>query len=286
MKNLKPSDIGIGAHVSIAGGYDQALERAREDGLDAIQFFTSSPRSRMRRVVSKKESDDFVEMFAASPVRNIYIHTPYYINAASPDSRIWHFSQSYILREIELMDRINSKFFVMHLGSHRGAGKKTGIERVVRMVQEVLKKTPKSHVNICLENTAGQKNEVGSDLDDLSLITKKFSNNKRVMVIIDTCHLFAAGYDLRNKSAVEATFKEIGKKIGWQRIPMFHFNDSKVEIGGNRDRHEHLGKGCIGVEGFRAILGSSKLKGKDLILETESDGRPADLTFMRSILKR
>ena len=273
--------IGIGAHVSIAGGYCEALARGQADDLDAIQIFTSSPRSRARRVVSKQEKADFITACAVSPIRAVYVHTPYYVNAASPDSRTWHFSQSYIVREIELMDSIGAGYFVMHVGSHLGSGVAAGKDKVIRMLDEVLQKTKGSKVVVCLENTAGQKNEVGSRFEDMGEIMGRFKKEPRIGAVMDTCHMFSAGYDIRTPAAVKETFSAIERLIGWQRIPMLHFNDSMVDLGGHRDRHQNLGQGYIGYKGLAAVVGSRFVKGKDLILETADQGRAADIAWLK-----
>ncbi|MFO0702537.1 MAG: deoxyribonuclease IV [Candidatus Andersenbacteria bacterium] len=278
--------VGIGAHVSIAGGYCQALDRAHEAGLDAMQIFTSSPRSKARREIKKEEEESFSKACKTSPVRNTYVHTPYYVNVASPDSRTWHFSKSYILRELELMGRAGITYFVMHLGSHLGEGSTVGVARVQRMLDEVLAESKGSKTIICAENTAGSSNSVGSDLEELGSILKKYGSNPRIGCIIDTCHTFAAGYDLRTPAAVDTTLKKIDKLIGWKRIPMLHFNDSKVDLGGHADRHEHLGKGFIGLDGLRAVATHRLTQGKDLILETSEEGRAQDLAYLRQWLKR
>jgi deoxyribonuclease-4 len=219
-------------------------------------------------------------------VRNVYVHTPYYVNAASPDERTWHFSKTYILRELELMDRINARYFVMHVGSHTGAGAKIGKERVIRMLTEVLAESPKSNVVVCLENTAGQGNEVGSRLEDLGEVLQPFRKNKRIGAVIDTCHIFSAGYDLRTPEAVAKTFGQVEKMVGWERVPMLHFNDSKVGLGGHRDRHEHLGKGHIALDGLAAVINSPYIRGKDLILETEPEGRAPDIAWLKKTVAK
>lgn len=276
--------IGIGAHVSIKGGFAAALKRAETEGLDIIQIFSSSPRSRMRRVITNQEVKDFIKALKKSRIREVYIHTPYYINPASPDSRVWHFSKTYLLREIEIMDRIGARYFVMHMGSHKGSGIKAGLQKVTRMLKEVIKETPYSKVKLCLENTAGQTNDVGADLKNIGKLLRTFKNEPRLGLIIDTCHLFAAGYELRTKPEITKTFSLINKEIGWNKIPMLHINDSKFGVGGNRDRHAHLGQGQIGETGFKALLASSYLKGKDLIVETEPKGRAGDIVWLKKFL--
>lgn len=283
---IAPEHVGIGAHVSIAGGYCVALDRAHEAGLDAMQIFTSSPRSKQRREISAEEEATFAAACKTSPVRSTYVHTPYYVNTASPDDRTWHFSKSYILRELEVMERAKIKYFVMHLGSHLGSGSKAGVARVIRMLDEVLAESKGSNTVICCENTAGSNNSVGSDLDELGSILKKYRGNPRVGCIIDTCHTFAAGYDLRTPAAVDKTLKKIDAVIGWERVPMLHFNDSKVDLAGHADRHEHLGKGFIGHDGLRAVATHKLTQGKDLILETEEEGRDQDVAHLRKWLKR
>jgi len=251
-----------------------------------MQIFSSSPRSKQRRDISAEEEASFAAACKTSPVRSTYVHTPYYVNAASPDSRTWHFSKTYILRELELMDRAKIRYFVMHLGSHLGQGSKVGVARVIRMLDEVLAESKGSKTVICCENTAGSNNSVGSDLEELGAILAHYRGNPRVGCIIDTCHTFAAGYDLRTPAAVDKTLKHIDKAIGWERVPMLHFNDSKVDLGGHADRHEHLGKGFIGLEGLRAVATHKLTQGKDLILETEEEGRGKDLAYLREWLGR
>ncbi len=278
------SNLKIGAHVSIAGGFSKALERAEEAGLETIQLFTASPRSGKRREISDAEIAEFKKDWAKGPVGNIYVHTPYYVNAASPDTKTWHASQSYIVRELKEMDRLGLKYFVMHVGSHLGAGIKVGKEKVKRMIDESLQKSKGSDTIICLENTAGQKNDIGAKPEIFGAILDPFRDNPRVAAVIDTCHFFAAGYDLRTKSAVEASFGLVDKHIGWDNVPMLHLNDSKVDLGGARDRHENLGKGFIGLKGFEAVLSSKHIKGKDLILETAEAGREADIKWLKEFL--
>lgn len=240
----------------------------------------------MRRVVTPAEEKEFIQACSVSPIRNVYVHTPYYVNAASPDDRTWHFSQTYIVREVGLMDRIQARYFVMHVGSHLGSGIKKGKERVTRMLDEVLQKTKNSNVMICLENTAGARNDVGGKFEDMGEILGRFKGEKRIGSIMDTCHMFSAGYDIRTPEKVAQVFAQIDQHIGWNRIPMLHFNDSKTQLGGGHDRHHTLGKGYIGYEGMAAVIGSPYVKGKDLVLETEESGRAADIAWLKKTVAK
>jgi len=260
----------IGAHVSIAKSIDLCFDRAREIGANTIQIFTRS--TSQWRIPPLKENgvEKFREKHGAFEIDPIVVHMPYLPNPSSPDPELHKRAINQISQEVERCHVLGAQYLVTHLGSHKGSGMVKGVQNVVKVLKAVCTKTKKiDDVQILLENTAGGTNSVGGDFETIGTIFNRLEKfDEKLGVCFDTCHAFAAGYDLRTKDAVKQTLDSFNDKIGIERLKVFHVNDSKGELGNHKDRHEHIGLGKIGLEGFKVLLNEKRIKNKAFILET------------------
>jgi deoxyribonuclease IV len=268
----------VGLHVSIAGSIDKSVDNATEMGCSAFQIFTRNPRGWDAKALSKNDITSFKEKLAASKIDRFatVAHMPYLPNLSSPEDDPFAKSLNSLIDEVKRCSKLGIPYLVAHLGSHKGSGDENGIKKLVKAFTNAAKETP-DDVTILLENTAGQKNSVGSDFEQLAFILFQLKPEKRFGVCLDTCHAFAAGYDLRTKKAATLTLKKFEKAIGIERLKIVHLNDSKGEIGCNIDRHEHIGLGQIGEIGLAQVIKFSNSKNIPIILETPIDERRDDL---------
>lgn len=261
----------LGYHVSISGGVDRAVGRAVELGCDTFQIFTRNPRSWRSRELSDGEVAAFRAERAEAGLDPVVGHMPYILNLASPEDEVYERSVGSLALGLERCSLLGIEFLVTHLGSHLGSGAEAGVGRVVAALDRVLG-VDGSDVVLLLENGAGSANGVGSSFEELGRILDMVERPGRLGVCLDTCHTFVAGYDVRNPEALGVTLEVLDSAVGLDRIGVVHLNDSVWGLGSGRDHHEHIGLGEIGLEGFRAIVGS-RLAGFPLILETPLDER-------------
>ncbi len=272
--------IRIGCHVGISGGLIKALERGKERGCDAIQIFISNPRGWRHTQPTPEESQLFQVERERVKITPVVVHTIYLINLATPDQELWENSVNSLTMNVKAAASIGADAVVTHLGSHLGRGESYGIARVVTAIERALEVCPE-RLSILLETTAGAGNGVGQRFEHFGEILKAFRNDERVGVCFDTCHVFAAGYDLRTKKSLEATLKLFDQNIGWQRLKLVHANDSKGDLGSHLDRHEHIGEGKIGLDAFRLMLNHPLLKRLPWILETPENTVERDVHNLR-----
>jgi len=276
-QNLK-----LGVHVSISGSIDAAVDRAVERNCTTFQIFTRNPRGWKFKQLSNDDAKIFVDKLTASRIDPAVAHMPYLPNLASPKKNIYAMSLKTLIAELERCGKLKIPYLVTHLGSHLGRGMEIGFERIGNACNASLSKV-KNNVMLLLENTAGTKNSMGSSFEDIRYILDRISARERVGVCFDTCHGFAAGYDLRNMEAVQKTLEAFDKIIGLRLLKAIHINDSKGNLGSRIDRHEHIGMGFIGNEGFRAILRHQSLGDLPFILETPIDNRRDDVGNLRKV---
>ncbi len=260
----------LGAHVSISGSIDMAVDRAVELGCTTFQIFTRNPRGWRYTKLKKKEVEEFRKKLDRFGFKSVMAHMPYLPNIASPRKQIYERSVRSLTAELERCGLLNIGLLVTHVGSHLGAGIDKGIEAVAQAVNRSLRAIP-NHVILLLENMAGQKNSCGSRFEDLAKILSKLEQPERVGICLDTCHLLAAGYDIRNEEAVEKTLEEFDKVVGLDKLKAVHLNDSKGELGSGLDRHQHIGMGHIGEAGFKAFINHPAVRDKPMVLETPID---------------
>ncbi|HVC58358.1 MAG TPA: deoxyribonuclease IV [Candidatus Acidoferrales bacterium] len=253
----------VGMAVSASGGIDMSIDRAEQYGCTTMQTFVSSPMIWKVKGLGKEEAAAFKEKANEKGISPTVIHMPYLPNFASPDKTIYEKSKEALRLNIERCNEIGIDYLVLHLGSDMGKGKEYGISRVIDAVSEYV---DGMEGKLLLENQSGSANSVGSDLNDLRSIYEGIGS-KKAGYCIDTCHAFAAGYDIRKKEVVQ----DMMKAIDFDQVHVIHVNDSKFDLGMKRDRHEKLGVGYIGIVGFKTFLGFREIKSKALILETPTD---------------
>ena len=274
----------VGLHVSIAGSIDRAVDNAVVTGCTAFQIFTRNPRGWAAKPLTSKDISNFKEKLAASKIDRFatVTHMPYLPNLSSPEEDPFARSVSSLIDEIKRCSKLGIPYIVAHLGSHKGKGDKKGIEMLVNAFTKAAKDTP-DDVMILLENTAGQKNSVGSDLDQLASILFQLKPAKRFGICFDTCHAFASGYDMRTEKGAASTLEKLDKAIGFEHLKILHLNDSKGELGCHLDRHEHIGLGHIGEKGLGYIIKSINRKKIPIILETPIDERRDDIGNLNKV---
>ena len=271
-------------HVSIAGSIDRAVDNAVAMECTAFQIFTRNPRGWIAKPLTAKDIASFKEKLAASKIDRFatVAHMPYLPNLSSPEDDPFAKSLGSLIDEIKRCSKLGIPYIVAHLGSHKGAGDKKGIEKLVKAFTKAAADTT-DDVMILLENTAGQKNSVGSDFEQLASILSQLKPAKRFGVCLDTCHAFASGYDLRTQKDAANTLEKFGKSIGFENLKILHLNDSKGEIGCNLDRHEHIGLGHIGEKGLSHVIENINAKKIPIILETPIDERRDDIGNLNKV---
>jgi len=266
--------VKIGFHVSIQGSVDKAVDRAVELGCNTFQIFTRNPRQWKPKDLTSEEIKAFVEKVNSHNMEPVLGHMPYLPNLASPYNDVYTKSVETLTSELERCERLEIPYLVTHLGSHLGAGMQTGFKRTINAIDKAFKVAGEG-VMLLLENTAGTKNSMCSSFEDIQNIIERVCYARNIGICFDTCHAFAAGYDLRTQKAVEGTVRTLEQTIGCEKVKLVHLNDSVGDLNSRIDRHEHIGMGMIGDEGFRSLLRSS-LGRLPLILETPKDSRRSD----------
>ncbi len=254
----------IGYHVSTAGSLSLAFDRARALGCTSMQIFMSNPRGWLIKIPIKEDIAAFRGKSSETGISPVFAHMPYLPNLASPREAVRKRSIDALRHTMKLANMLGVGYVVAHLGSHLGEGMRIGIRNVIDSVQAAI---GNSKCRLLLENQAGQRNSVGSSPDELMEIYEGISS-KDVGFCIDTCHIFATGYDIRRPEVMDG----IRKTIGMGRIGLFHLNDAKYGLGSRKDRHANIGYGFIGSEGFRSFLGYRNIREKPFILETPRNG--------------
>lgn len=273
----------LGVHCSISGGLHNAFCEAASLGITTFQIFTKNQRQWKEKVVEPAEASQFRSNFEDSDVKTAFSHASYLINLASNENALWLRSTEALIGEVRRCDLLGLAFIVLHPGSAKGSGEQEGIKRVVKALKDVIHATDDSSVKILLENTAGQGTSIGYKFEHLRQIMDGV-DSERICVCFDTCHAFAAGYDIRTKSGFEATMESLDRIVGLRRLMAIHLNDSKGDLGSNRDRHEHIGKGKLGIEPFRQIM--KRFQHTVKVIETPKEDRmdEVNLRVLRELM--
>ena len=271
----------FGFHVSISGGISKAFDQALALDLLTFQIFSRNSRGWTTKPLDPGEQEEFLKRRRELHPRfkEILVHMPYLPNLSSSDPALSKKSLHSFTDEIQRCDQLEIGQLVTHLGSHKGSGVQAGIQNVAGQLEQVIAR--EFSTMILIENTAGSRNAVGSNFDDIGKIIDSLSDSKRIGVCLDTCHTFAAGYDLRTPEAIDDTFDEIRHAFGFNRLGAIHLNDSKGELGCGVDRHEHLGLGFIGLEGLKSFLTRKEVQGLPFIMETPVDETRDDVGNLR-----
>jgi deoxyribonuclease IV len=304
----------VGFHVSISGGISNSVDNALKIGCNAFQIFSRSPRGWSAKPLKEEDIQNFRIKLNDSKIDrdSVFVHMPYLPNLSSPNSSLYKKSTSILVEELRRSSLLGIPYVILHLGSHSGKGSEIGMNQLIKACNFAFEKRYKSSlastvaknkkksksteqggsVTIILENSAGGKNSIGSKFDELGLILDKVmssspsnsSNGISYGICLDTCHAFAAGYDLRTKEDVNETLDKFKSKIGLRNLKVIHLNDSKDKLNSNRDRHEHIGIGKIGKEGFRELLKHNAIRKLPFIMETPIDKRRNDSDNLEVVL--
>ncbi|HZR05281.1 MAG TPA: deoxyribonuclease IV [Candidatus Udaeobacter sp.] len=258
----------LGAHMSIAGGVDMAIERARSIGCTAMQMFVKNNMQWFARPLAREEARTFLEHHQRSELLSIFAHANYLINLAATNGQFHANSIRSLSEELVRADQLELPFLVLHPGAHLGAGEEAGLEKIVESIDCVLSGLPKIKTRIALETTAGQGSCLGNRFEHLAYIVSGVREPERLCVCLDTAHVFAAGYNLDSEASVRKTFREFDRVVGLNRLVAIHLNDSKTARGARVDRHEHIGKGKIGLSAFRFIMCDRRFRNTPKVLET------------------
>lgn len=268
--------------MSIAGGLMRALERGQSVGCETVQIFTKNNNQWRSRDLTKGEAADFRGRLLRGPIRIAFAHDSYLINLASPDPSLLERSRLAFVDELERARELGLQYLVLHPGAHLGLGEEEGIRQISKSFDWIFEKTPSGKVKVLIETTAGQGTSLGFRFEEIRAILNGVKESHRLGVCIDTCHVFAAGYDLRTEKGYQRTFEDFGRIVGIERIKAFHLNDSKKPLGSRVDRHEHIGKGFLGLRPFQLLLNDPRFKNHPMVLETP---KGKDDTWDRQNLK-
>lgn len=275
----------IGFHVSIAGGISNSVDNAKKIGCTAFQIFSRNPRGWTAKPLAPDDVQLFKSKLMSSGIdrRDVIVHMPYLPNLSGPDGEFYNKSVETLIGEMQRCSTLGILYLVIHLGSHMGKGQASGIGQLVNAI-ETARVMVKDGPIVLLENNAGQKNSVGGNFEDLRTILDRLDDQKRFGVCVDTCHLFASGYDLRKESDVDKTLEKFDSVVGLKNLKFIHLNDSKGPLGSNLDRHEHIGLGMIGQDGLAAFLNHRSIRDLPVIMETPIDEKRGDKQNLKVVL--
>ncbi len=282
----------LGAHMSIGGGVHRAIERARSIECTAMQIFVKNNMQWFARPFAREEITAFLEHAQRAELSVVFAHANYLINLAATNPQFLVNSIRALSEELTRADQLGLPFLVLHPGAHLGAGEEAGLEKVVQSINQIFRRIPKVKTRIALETTAGQGSCLGHTFEHLATIIANVREPERLCVCLDTAHVFAAGYDLTSEAGTREMFRDFERTIGLPRLVALHLNDSKAARGSRVDRHEHIGKGQIGLEAFRFIMRDRRFqkipkvletpKGKELLEDVENMKTLRELTAHRS----
>ncbi len=285
MKRTEPL---IGAHMSIAGGVDGAIPRGESVGCRTIQIFTKNASQWVAKKIDEDEAQRFKENLSSSKIESVVVHDSYLINLASPKEDLRKKSFAAFLDEMERCRQLGIEHLIMHPGSHTGSGEEDGLKTITSEFNEILSRTEGWKVNITIETTAGQGTNLGYRFEQIAAIIDGVKEKERMKVCFDTCHTFAAGYDISTEEGYLTTMEEFNRLIGLDRLIAFHINDSKKGLGCRVDRHEQLGEGTLGETVFRMIMNDPRFEDVPKILETpkgkEMEEDRINLAFLKGLV--
>jgi deoxyribonuclease-4 len=264
----------IGAHVSTAGGLVKALERAEERGAETMQIFNQSPRAWRPTRYSEDDFAAFRERMAESPVQSVFIHAVYLINVASDDAEVCRKSLTSLTHALSVGDGIGAAGVIVHPGSGKGQAPGPTFKRLGKAIKAALKET--GSTPLLFENTAGAGFTIGRTFEELARVIDSSGGGKRLGVCLDSCHLLASGYEVRERAAFKKVVDRYDETVGLARLRALHLNDSKTALGSNVDRHATLGDGEIGEAGLKVFLSERRFKGLPVLLETGPEGHGPD----------
>jgi deoxyribonuclease IV len=272
----------LGAHVSVSGGIHTAIDRAEKMKAESVQVFTQSPRRWAPTNHDPENFERFKERRAEAGIDAALCHALYLINLASPDDELYEKSVAALENTVDVACAIEADGVVFHIGSHLGAGMDAGIDRVTEAMKKALDRCDES-TWLLMEDTAGAGDTIGRSIDELARVFERLDAHPRLGLCLDSCHLYASGYDVTDREALDGLLDEVDASIGLDRLRALHVNDSAAELGSNRDRHANIGKGLLG-ERLGVFVGHARLQALPAVLEVPGkDGRGPDANEVRKL---
>jgi len=258
----------LGAHMSVLGGLSTAFDRAQSIGINTMQVFTKNQNRWEQKPAAPAEIARWFAAQAATGIQPVVSHAAYLLNLGTPDDALWEKSVKALIDELTRAEQLGILGVVFHPGAHMGSGEAAGVARIIAGLDAAHAATPGYHTLTLIETTAGQGTALGYRFEQLQAMLAGVKAPERIGFCFDTCHVFAAGYDIRTADAYAATMAEFDRLAGIARIKCFHFNDSKKGLGARVDRHDHIGTGLLGLDAFANILNDPRFAGVPMILET------------------
>lgn len=272
----------FGFHISIAGGFSKVVQRARVCRCQTIQIFSRNPRGWNSTDFNEKDVAVFKKELREAAISPVFIHLPYLPNLATRRSRFYDRSLRVLAEDLRRAETLSASYLIMHMGSRLDSTEQEAINTLAESINRVFREV-ENHIILLLENTSGQGTQIGSRFEEISAVIEKVENQRRIGVCLDTAHAFGAGYDISSRKGLDATIRELHRFVGLERLFLIHLNDTKVPLGSRKDRHWHIGKGHIGIEGFRNIVNDSRLSHLPGIMETPRKNDHDDLKNMSII---
>jgi deoxyribonuclease-4 len=266
----------LGVQVSSEGKIYRAFQRAKDLGCNTMQIFSRNPQRWREHFLGLRDIEEFKASKIKFGIKPVFIHIPYLINLASPSPRLYQDSISAYIEDILEAQKLRADYIVTHMGSHKDTSEEAGLKRLTQALNIILEKTQKTDVGILLENTAGSGSWLGYKFSHHRQVIQGLNNKNRIGLCLDTAHAYLAGYDIADRDGLEAMLDEIDKAVDLNLLKLIHLNDAKDKLGSGRDRHEHIGKGKIGLEGMKRIINHPELRDAAFILETPKDSEAAD----------
>jgi len=278
----------LGVHISGQSKIYEALNRASLLGCNTMQIFSRAPQRWRDKFLDPKDVKEFQKRSQEFKIKPIFIHISYLINLASPNPKLYEASIDAYSQDILEAQELKADYIVTHMGSHKETSEDAGLNRLTDALNTILEETKDCSVGILLENTSGSGSWLGYKFIHQKRVIQGLKHKERVGLCLDTAHAYLAGYDIATKSGLEDMLGEIDEMVGLNLIKLVHFNDARGELGSHHDRHDHIGKGSIGLEGMKRIVNHPKLKNAAFILETPKDSENADkinLAVVRKLRK-
>jgi len=275
----------LGVHVSAEGKIYEAVERAHRLGCNTMQIFSRNPQRWRDNFLEPKDIEEFKKRQDKFKINPLFIHIPYLINLASPNPRLYEVSIEAYIEDILEAGLLKADYIVTHMGSHKETSEEAGIKRLIDALNIILEKTKNSPVGIMLENTSGSGSWLGYKFSHQKEIIRGLKHKERISLCFDTAHAYLAGYDIATKDGLGKTLDEIDKLVGINFIKLIHLNDAKGALDSRHDRHEHIGKGTIGLEGMKRIVNHPKLRSLPFILETPKKSEEDDIMNLNTVRK-
>lgn len=278
----------FGAHMSIAGGVSKAFERGEYVACEVMQIFSKNERQWQAKPYPAEEIAAFKAEQQRTGIAPVIVHASYLINLAAPAAELWEKSIAAFDDELQRCALLHIPAIVIHPGAHTGSGEIAGLQRIVAALDRLFATGTGADVTVLLETTAGQGTSLGCRFEHLAYVLERVTCPQRLGICVDTCHLLAAGYDIRTAADYEATFAEFERQIGLHHIQAFHLNDSQYPLGSRVDRHTHIGQGCIGLPAFQLLVNDTRFSQLPMIIETPK-GKDLqedieNLTLLRSLI--